>query len=274
MTFCPPVQTLTFGATSGTGQTVGSSDGWEAPLAGNGILVVGANADRLSNLVAPNGYTSIGEQGANNCPVVTGFAKIADGTESSIDLSWSRDSQWVVAIFEFDAQDMEVDPSKFGNGATDTNTDSLSSTTTSSVQGFAMALFASLAQNGETPSYTNSFAHLLSVLAGGSSDLVLDIGVGSVNADSEGTYETTASWTSSTGRTSRCIAANMVMIDGEWKKDYQRSSTYKVINGKGQTAYTPEGEVMISGKNRGQARKLMAQLAPSKGPFRLEVEHE
>lgn len=271
MTFPPPVQAIESGATSGTGKTFGASDGWEAPLVGNGILVVGANADRLSNLVAPSGYTSIGEQGANNCPVVTGFAKIADGTESSIDISWNRDDQWVVVIFEFDTQDMEVDPSKFGSGDIDTSTDSLSSTTTSLVQGFAMALFASLAQNSETPSYTNSFVHLLSVLAGGADDLVLDIGVGSANVDSAGTYETTANWTSSTGRVSRCVAVNTVIIGNEWKKDYQRSSMYCIYARKGHIAYTPD-EKEISGKTRGQARKLMAQLVASKGPFRLEVE--
>jgi hypothetical protein len=167
---------------------------------------------------------------------------------------------------------MEVDPAKKGSGDTDTSTDSLSSTTTTSVEGFALALFASLVQNGEEPSYTNSFQHMLSVLAGGSADLVLDLACGDANRDEAGTYETTATWTSSEGRASMCLAADAVYIDGEKKSDYQRSSSYQVVNGKGQVAYTPAGEVVISGKNRGQARKLMMQLVQSKGPFRLDVE--
>jgi len=272
VTFPPPVQAVSVGATSGTGQTVGASDGWEAPLAGNTILVVATCADRLSNLTAPSGYIAIGERQANGCPIVTGFVKAtADGTESSVLIDWSRDDEWCAVIFEFDVQDVVAAPAKNGTGDADNGTDSLSSTTTT-VEGFAMALFASLAQNGEDPSYTNSFVHFMTAMAGGSSNLALDVAVGSANADEAGAYETTATWVSSSGRSSMCLAVDIAYVGDEKKKDYQRSSSYRVIAAKGHVAYTPEGEVLIQGKNHGQARKLMAQLVASKGPFRLDVE--
>jgi hypothetical protein len=271
MTFPPPVQLVTAGATSGTGKTFGAGDGWEAPLAGNGILVIAACADRLADLTTPEGYSSMGENSANGCPVIAGFGKVSDGTETEILVEWSRADQWVVVVSEIDMQDVSMAYVEGRNGDEDNNTDTLSCLTSDTIQGFLIAAFASNEQNGEQPSYTNDFVHQLSVLAGGSSDLVLDLAVGSANADSPGTYETTATWTSSTGRTSRRIRAVIAVIDGEHKTDAQRSNTYQILNRYGETAYVdgPGSGTPLTGLNRGQARKHLASMA---GYFNVKKE--
>lgn len=275
MTFPPPVQMISVGATSGgtSGYSFGADDGWKPPLAGNYVVVICACDDGKAKMVVPSGFVSAGSQGANGTPLVGLYAKLADGSETGFVIQWDKGTQWSACVLEFDAQDAEPSPVNNGTGDTDTSTDTLSSTTTNSALGFAVAIFASMEHNGETPSYTNNFIHLCSSLAGGDNDLVLDIATGCDHCEEAGTYETTATWTSTSARASMCQAIDLAFIDGEAKKDYQRSSSYRVTVMNGDPAYIdgPGNGIELVGLNRGQARKYMSQIV---GTFRIEVEHE
>lgn len=275
MTFPPSIQTIEDGDTSGLGKTFGSADGWDTPVSGNLILVFTAYTEGNRSMVVPTGYTEIdvSSGGGAQRPKVGAFYKVSEGDESTVVVEWSAGSgQWASSVQEFDIDDIEFTPQHTGNGGNQANTTSKTSGETTSVEGFAFALFVSEAQNGETPSATNGFTHDRVMLSGGSGDLCIDVFHNDAYRDTADTYSTTASWTSSEDRAAICVAAEVKYTDGEKLRDSQRSSSYRVLNGKGQIAYTPADEVVISGKNRGQAKKLMKPLVVSKGPYNLKVE--
>ena len=259
-----PVQSISVGGTSGTGELI-SGNGWDPPMAGNLLVVFSGFSERNRTLTIPSGYTEIGDSGGGgpSLPRVTAFGKIADGTESSVLIEWSASGQWAAVLQEFDAQEVEVNqPEDFGDGGAASSVDEMASGTTSTVLGYGAALFTSLAYNAETPSATGDFEHELVVAAGGSSDLCLDVFRSDERQDSSGTYSTTASWTSSENRAAICLAAAIGETDGEKLKDYQKTKAYKVLYFGGTPA--------VTGKNRGQARKWIHQHSP--GVFLLKTE--
>jgi len=271
----PPIQTLTAGSTSGTGKTFGSGDGLVPPAPGNLVVVFSAFSVGNKKLTIPSGYTQIGDSGNNgpSLPRVTVFAKIADGSEASVLIEWSGSGQWVASIQEFDADEVEIRaPDDFGDGGADLSVSSMSSRTTSSLAGYAAALFVSLAHNGETPSATNGFVFERVIKSNGDNDLCLDMFRSDANQDSAGTYETTASWTSSESRAAICVAAQIVTNeDGEQIKDYQKTKTYKVTNLAGDVAYVdgPGNGIPLIGLTRGQAKKYLLSMT---GQYLLETE--
>lgn len=252
-----PVQSVTAGATTGTGQTIGSGDGWDPPSAGNLVVAFSAFSARNRKLTTPSGYTEIGDSGSGSpsLPRVTAFAKIANGTESSVLIEWSASGEWAAIVQEFDAQEIEVStPESFGDGGASASVDSMASGTTSAVLGYGAALFGSLAYNSETPTGTDDFEHDDVALAGGDDDLCLDVLRSDANQDSSGTYSTTASWTSSENRAAICLAAVIGTTGGETLKDYQKQKGYKVLY--------YGGNLAKAGVNRGQARKWIKQHVP------------
>lgn len=271
MAFPPIIQSVEGGGLSGNGQVFN----WDPPLAGNVIVVVSAFSIGNRNITIPPGYTSIGQNtgGNPNRPTVAVFGKISDGTEDTVLVEWSNGAgQWVAQIQEFDAFDITVNPAKSGSDGTANNTNSMDSGETGSVEGFAYALFASEAQNGEIPSGSDGFIFSNALLAGGVNDLVLDVFTGEANKDIAGTYEMTATWVSNAARASLCVAADVARTaDGEALKDYQRASLYRIENQQGFLVYihNPDEDIPLSGLNRGQARKHLASMT---GQFNIQVD--
>lgn len=262
MTTPLPIQRSIAGGLSGNGITFSLSEGWEAPAAGNVIVVYTAFQIGNRNTTVPTGYTLIGRNtggGGGGRPTVAAYGKISDGTESSVLVDWSgTPDKWVAMIEEYDAQSALVDPAKHGDGQNSVNSTTQGSGLTSSVEGYAAAVFASHEQNGEVPAYSNGFVHDVSVLSGGASDLVMDIGRSDANEDVAGTYGITATWTNASNRAGICLAVDVTYVNGEKLEADKYLNTYKVTNFAGQPLIieTPGNDNFeLVGLNYGQARK-------------------
>lgn len=273
MSFPSVVQSVESGSVSGNGKTFGSADGWKTPASGNVIIVYSACSSGTSNLAVPDGYTDVGRSvggGGAGRPRVACFAKVSDGTESDVQVEWNvSDEQWVAIVQELDADDIGL--GKNNNGTNGSEVTELLTNETVETEGFAVALFASAAQNEETPSADNDFVHTHAVLAGESTDLVLDVFESNANEESADTYSTTATWTSSENRGALCIAFDIPYVNGEKVKEYQRSSSYRVVDLDGKPAYVdgPGNGIELVGLNRGQAKKHLKTMV---GFFNFKVE--
>lgn len=198
-----------------TSINISATDGWTTPVVGN-LIVVTANSD--ATVSTPSGFSIVNTVIDGNGAYM--FAKVADGTESTITVAPTSSAEIAATFAEYSGLvgvtpvDMSATSTISGSGGTATTPTAVTTTVAGDLVIAAGLLHGASGAAPTSPVWTNSFVNTITVSSGSGVATKAHTFVAELVVGAPGSYSTSVSWTNTADDRQMIVGAFTAMAEG------------------------------------------------------------